>query len=317
MKNVIVTGATGFIGKTLVRQLNNIVEPDGHVIGLSTSTVDLANRNAAFEWFDSKHRSFACDHIFHLAALYKAGGWPIEHPATQFYVNMSINVNMLEAWCRFFPRAKLTTALSYCMYPPHDDPHPETELWGTEPEDYLFSYAMTKKTMLVGQRAYRKEYGLNCTSVVLPTVYGPQDSFAEDSHVMGALIGKFVRASKSGAGFVEVWGDGEQEREFLYVEDAANGIIIAAEKSEVDVFNLGSGKAYSIRKVAELIKQISEFKGEIRYNTNKFVGVRKRLLNVERIRKEIGWVAPTALEQGISETVKWYQAHLEADPITT
>lgn len=311
MKNVIVTGATGFIGKTLVKQLRSIVKPDCCVVSLSTSAVDLANRNAAFDWFDSLHWGFSCDYIFHLAALYKAGGWPVEHPATQFHVNMSINVNILEVWRRFFPSAKLVSVLSYCMYPPHNDPHPETELWGTEPEDYLFSYAMTKKAILIGQRAYRQEYGLKSTSLVLPTVYGPGDSFAEDSHVIGALIGKFVRAVNEGKSAVEVWGGGDQEREFLYVGDAANGIISAAEKSEVEVLNIGTGKAYSIRKIVEVITKASGFTGKILYNDNKFTGVKKRMLDVGRSRKEIGWVAATSLENGIYQTVKWYQAYLE------
>jgi len=313
MKNVIVTGATGFIGRTLVCRLQELVGAEGKVIGLGSSDVDLGNRSAVFDWFDRLHWAFDCDQIFHLAALYKAGGWPVEHPATQFHVNMSININLLEAWARFFPNAKLTSVLSYCMYPPHDQAHPEEELWGTEPEDYLFSYAFTKKAMLIGQRAYREEYNLNCTSVILPTVYGPGDSFAENSHVMGALIGKFVRAAKSGQAAVEVWGDGKQEREFLFVADAVDGMITAAQKSEVDVLNLGTGQAYSIQRIAEIIREASGFIGTIQYNPTRFVGVQKRLLDVNRIRQEIGWLADTSMEQGIANTVQWYQSQLRTE----
>ena len=146
------------------------------------------------------------------------------------------------------------------MYPSHPDPHPEEELYGTEPEDYLFAYAMTKKALLIGQRAYRQECGLKSTSVVLPTVFGPGDSFAETSHVMGALIGKFVRAAQSGAPSVEVWGDGNQEREFLFVGDVADGIIAAAERSELDAVNLGTGRAYRVGDVAHWIKEAAAFR---------------------------------------------------------
>jgi GDP-L-fucose synthase len=310
MKNVIVTGATGFIGRALTCELRKRFAPDIAILEIGSETVDLVNRAATFDWFERRHWTFECDHIFHLAALYKAGDWPVHHPATQFHVNLLINAHLLEAWKRFFPKARLTSVVSYCMYPSHEAPHPESELWGTEPEEYLFSYAMTKKALLIGQRAYRQEFGLDSTSVVLPTVYGPNDSFAENSHVVGALIGKFVRAAASGAPTVEVWGDGSQEREFLFVEDAVDGILAAAQRSAVDVLNLGMGAAASIRAIADLIADAAGFTGEIRYNPTRFVGVKKRLLDVTRIRTELGWSAPHSLEAGIRKTVRWYQERL-------
>lgn len=313
MKNVLVTGATGFVGRALVARLREEVGEEGRVVGLGSRDVDLVDRGATFDWFDRQHWAFDCDHIFHLAALYKAGAWPVDHPATQFHVNMSMNVNVLEAWKRFFPAAKFTSILSYCMYPPHDDSHPESELWGTEPEEYLFAYAMTKKALLTGQKAYRQEYGLRCTSVVLPTIYGPHDSFAEDSHVMGALIGKFVRAQRSGAAEVEIWGTGEQEREFLFVDDAVDGIIAAGRGSLTDVLNIGTGTVCSIREIAEAIRDATGFGGAIRYNPTRFVGVKKRLLDVGRIREELGWQAVTSLQAGIQRTVDWYSARLDAE----
>ena len=311
MKNVIVTGATGFIGRTLVDTIGRRFGLSCNVIALGSKIVDLSCKDETFDWFEKTRLTFDCDHIIHLATLYKAGDWPVKHQATQFHVNMSINVNLLEAWRTFFPNAKMTSILSYCMYPSHSEAHRESEVYGTEPEDYLFAYAFTKKAQLIGQRAYAREHGLRSTSVILPTVYGPGDSFAENSHVVGALIGKFVRAVQSGAAQVEVWGDGTQEREFLYVEDAADGIITAALNSNQDLLNLGTGVAHSVGHIANHIKSASGFEGRIAYNMDRFVGVKRRVLNVSKMRDELGWTAPTGLEDGLLRTVRWYQGSLD------
>jgi GDP-L-fucose synthase len=312
MRNVIVTGATGFLGRTLVRILCERFGPDCVVIALSSAQADLLRRDATFESFERISWTFDCDHIIHLAALYKAGDWPVRHPSTQFHVNMSINVNLLEAWRRFFPKAKLTSILSYSMYPPHNAPHPESEIYGTEPEEYLFAYAFTKKAMLIGQKAYAREHGLRSTSVILPTVYGPGDSFHEDSHVVGALIGKFVQATRAGATTVEVWGDGTQEREFLFVDDAASGIIAAALASNDEALNLGTGLAYSVGDIARRIREAAGFAGEIVFDTRRFVGVKRRVLDVSKMRKTLGWVAPTSIDDGLERTVRWHQAQLRS-----
>jgi len=315
MKNVIVTGGTGFIGRALVAQLKQEVGPGGVVASLGSSSVDLTNNNSTFACFEELAREHSFDHVFHLAALYKAGDWPVNHPATQFYANMSMNVNLLEAWARFMPQARLTSVLSYCMYPSTEEPHAESGLYGTEPEDYLFAYAQTKKALLIAQRAYRQEHNLSCTAVILPTVFGHGDSFAENSHVMGALIGKFVRGAINNVPEVEVWGDGKQEREFLFVDDAADGIIEAAKSLEFDVANLGTGEACSIREIVDHVIRASGFEGRVVNNTSKFVGVRKRVLDVTRIEEAIGWQAKTSLKDGIETTVEWYRERVSDDGV--
>ncbi len=317
MKNVIITGGTGFVGKSLTRMVRARF-PDCEIMALGSRDVDLADRQETFRFFEKARWTNKCDHIIHLAALYKAGDWPVHHQATQFYVNMSINVNVLEAWRTFFPAAKLTSILSYCVYPSHSEPHGEGEIYNSEPEDYLFAYAYTKKCLLIGQKAYAREHGLKSTSVALPTVYGPGDSFLENSHVVGALIGKFVRASQHGAPTVEVWGDGLQEREFLYVDDAADGIIAAALRSNEEFMNLGAGTAHSIRDIAEAIARLSGFNGRIVQNPTKFTGVACRVLNVDLMRERLGWSAQTKLEEGLKRTIAAYRRELggENSPLT-
>jgi GDP-L-fucose synthase len=311
MRNIIVTGASGFIGRTLVKRLQEKVGDAGTVIGVSSKDADLVDRASVFSYFERLHWAFDCDHIFHLAALYKAGGWPVEHPGTQFHVNMGINVNILEAWKRFFPKAKFVSALSYCLYPPGDNAHPESELYGTEPEEYLFSYAFTKKALLIGQRAYQQEFGLTWASGVLPTVYGPGDSFAENSHVMGALIGKFVRAHLQNLPQVEVWGDGNQVREFIYIDDAADALIGLPASVSNQVFNVGTGRSETIRDIAETIKEVVGYKGQIVYNPQKFTGVAKRLMDSSAITNATGWKSGTSLRDGISQTASHYQNQLK------
>ena len=314
MKDVIITGGSGFIGRALAARLRGLVAPGFRVFALSSADADLVNRDSAFSWFERHHWTHEVTHIFHLAALYKAGGWPATHPGTQFHANMAININLLEAWKRFFPKARLANVVSYCMYPDHDRPHPESEMYGTEPEEYLYAYAFTKKALVIGQRAYCQEFGLSAVSLVLPTVYGPDDSFKEDSHVMGALIGKFCRAADAGLDSVEVWGDGTQEREFLHVEDAVDGLLTAADAAKSAVLNLGTGQGISVGAIAELIRQESGYRGETRFNPDRFVGAKRRVLSADLTRKELGWAPRVPLRDGIRKTIDSYRRSVAARP---
>ena len=315
MKSVIVTGGTGFIGSALAERLRSLVPPGEKVFAVGGRDVDLVNRERALEWFERIHWVNEVTHVFHLAAVYKAGGWPATHPGTQFHANMGINLSVLEGWKRFFPKARLTSVVSYCMYPDHDRLHPESELWGTEPEPYLFSYAFTKKALLVGQRAYVQEFGLDAAALVLPTVYGPRDDFSDTSHVMGALIGKFVRAADAGAPEVEVWGTGEQEREFIHVDDVVDGLLeVAGRPGFQETLNLGIGGCERIGDLARTIAALAGFRGKIVFNPNRFVGALRRGLDASRIQRELGWRPKVSLEQGVGSAIAWYRARRGADP---
>lgn len=312
MKSILVTGGTGFIGSSLVSRLRKEMPIDEKVFAPSSSEVDLVNREDSLKWFERLHWLNEVSHIYHLAAIYKAGGWPATHPGTQFHANMQINLNVLEGWKRFFPSARLISVVSYCMYPDHNKPHPEEELWGTEPEPYLFSYAFTKKALLVGQKAYSQEFGLSASSLVLPTVYGKNADFSETSHVIGALIGKFVRACENKEPSVEVWGDGSQIREFIHVSDVVEALIrISDASTKSSVFNLGSERGrISVKDLAETIRDIVQFEGDIIYNSNKFTGAKQRVLDSSKILKEIEWAPKIDLREGLKEVVQHYKNNL-------
>ena len=306
MRDILITGGTGFIGKNLVEELK-IRYPKSKIFYPSSEELDLTDSKKVNSFFKEIKKIAEISNIFHLAALYKAGGWPLEHPATQLYVNQSINTNLFEFAKRYFPNAKLVSSISYCVYPEHDNPHEESEVFGSEPEDYLFAYGFTKKGIVIANRAYREEFSMDCVSAVLPTVYGPGDSIKEDSHVMGALIGKFLKASKINLKSVEVWGDGNQMREFIYVKDVVDGLIfLANNKTKHDMYNLGMNEADSIKNITRILKDLTSFKGEIVYNLNKFTGTKVRVMDSSRIYNELDWSPKFNLRKGIKETINYY-----------
>lgn len=309
MKSVIVTGGTGFIGRSLVNRLRERLAPGEEILAPGSSDVDLVNRERALEWFERLHWMHDVSHIFHLAAVYRAGGWPETHPGTQFHANMQINLSVLEGWKRFFPKARLTSVVSYCMYPDHGGPHTEAELWGTEPEPYLFAYAFTKKALLIGQKAYCREFGLEASALVLPTVYGPGGNFSETSHVIGALIGKFAGAVEAGEDSVEVWGDGRQEREFIHVRDVVEGLLLVATSPiRSEVLNLGTSRATSIRELVDIIRTCVGFEGDVQYLQDRFIGALKRVLDSGEILRTTSWRPRVELEDGVREVVNWYRS---------
>jgi len=198
-----------------------------------------------------------------------------------------------------------------CSYPKHTPaPFREEDLWNGYPEETNAPYGVAKKALLVGAQAYREQYGLNAITLLPVNLYGPRDNFdLETSHVIPAMIRKFVEANERGDRQVVLWGDGSPTREFLYVEDAADGVVLAAEKYErAEPMNLGTGTDISIRELAETVRRHTGYEGEIVWDATRPNGQPRRRLDITRAQREIGFVAPTPFEEGLRRTVEWFVA---------
>jgi len=202
-----------------------------------------------------------------------------------------------------------------CSYPGHlENLLAEEHFWDGPPHETVWNYGLTKKMMSVQGWAYKKQYGLDSIHLILTNLYGPGDSFNPDrSHVAAALVRKFVEATLDGRTSVEVWGTGRPVREFLYVEDCADAILLATERYEdLTPMNIASGAGISIRDLALLIKELAGFTGDIQWNTDKPDGQMVKILDATRMTRELGWTAPTTLREGLAKTIAWYRANKAA-----
>jgi GDP-L-fucose synthase len=246
--------------------------------------------------------------VIHLAAVVGGIGFNQAHPGLLFYENLMMGIQMME-YGRRSEVTKFVAVGTVCAYPKLTPlPFKEEDLWSGYPEETNAPYGLAKKMLLVQAQAYRQEYGFNAIYLVPVNLYGPRDNFeAERSHVIPALISKFLAAKESQRNSVTVWGDGTATREFLYVEDAAEGILLAAEHyNDPDPINLGTGKEISIRDLAEKIRQLTAFEGEILWDRTKPNGQPRRCLDVTRAREKFGFQAKTTLEAGLKKTIAWY-----------
>jgi GDP-L-fucose synthase len=247
--------------------------------------------------------------VLHLAARVGGIGANRDNPGKFFYDNLMMGVQLLDA-CRRGGVAKFVGLGTICAYPKHAPvPFREDDLWNGYPEETNAPYGLAKKMLLVQSQAYREQYGFNSVVVFPVNLYGPRDNFDLDtSHVIPALIHKIDRALRDGARTVELWGDGSPTREFLYVEDAADGILAACERYDSsEPVNLGSGREIAIRDLARLIADRIGFRGEFVYDTSKPNGQPRRQLSVERARARLGWEAKTTLEDGLERTIAWWR----------
>jgi len=250
------------------------------------------------------------DVVIHLAAHVGGIGANRLHPAEFFYDNLMMSTELMhQSWKRGVE--KYTALGTVCAYPKFTPvPFKEDDIWNGYPEETNAPYGLAKKMQLVQAQAYRQQYGFNAIFLLPVNLYGPRDNFdLESSHVIPALIRKFLEAKDAGVSEVEVWGDGSPTREFLYVEDAAEGILLATERyNGSDPVNLGSGYEISIKHLAELIQRLTGYDGKLVWNTSKPNGQPRRGLDTTRAEKYFGFKASVSFEEGLRRTIDWYRA---------
>jgi GDP-L-fucose synthase len=304
-KRVCVTGGAGFLGSFVTAKLHE--RGTAEVFIPTIEKYDLVQAGSIRHMLDDSKP----DIIIHLAAQVGGIGANREHPAEFFYNNLMMGVQLMhEAWLRGVE--KFVALGTICAYPKFTPiPFMEENLWDGYPEETNAPYGLAKKMLLVQSQSYRQQYGYNSIFLMPVNLYGPRDNFHRaSSHVIPALIRKCLEAIESGADSIEVWGDGSPTREFLYVEDAAEGILLASEKyNSSEPVNLGSGMEISIKDLVELIARLTGFSGQIKWDTSKPNGQPRRRLSVERAEREFGFRAQVNFEEGLRRTIDWYRDH--------
>ena len=296
-----VTGGAGFLGKAVGHSL---VERGADVRVVRSAEHDLRDADACREALADSQV------VIHLAARVGGIGFNRRNPAPLAYDNLTMGTNVFEQ-SRQLGVEKLVCACSVCAYPKHTPvPFSEDDLWIGYPEESNAPYGLAKKMLLVLSDAYRRQYGFDSCAPVVANLYGPNDNYdLEDSHVIAAMIRKFVEAVDEGTGEVELWGTGNPTREFLYVDDAARALILAAEHLDTaEPVNVGTGRETSIRDLAETIARLTGFDGELRWDSSRPDGQPSRYLDVSRARELMGYEAEVALEEGLERTIEAFRA---------
>lgn len=302
---VCVTGGAGFLGKVVVRKLRERGVKDVFIPNIED--YDLVK----LEDIDRMLKDADANMIIHLAAQVGGIGANREHPAEFFYNNLMMGVQLMHrAWETGVE--KFVAIGTICAYPKFSPvPFNEANLWDGYPEETNAPYGLAKKMLLVQAQSYRQQYGYNAIFLLPVNLYGPGDNFnPKSSHVIPALIRKCIEANETGLEEIEVWGDGSPTREFLYVEDAAEGILLATEKyNGPEPVNLGSGYEISIKNLVELIAKLTEYKGRQMWDKSKPNGQPRRALDTDRARNYFGFQAKMGFEEGLKNTIEWYRAN--------
>jgi GDP-L-fucose synthase len=301
--NVVVTGGGGFLGSHLVERLR--ARGDDPFVA-RRADYDLTRWDDAERLF----RDAKPELVFHLAAEVGGIGANRANPGRYWYANLIMGAHVLEL-AREHAVGKVVVAGTVCAYPKFTPvPFHEDDLWTGYPEETNAPYGVAKKSILVGAQAYREQYGLDAIFLLPANLYGPRDNFhPTNAHVIPDLIRKMVVSPDE----VVLWGDGSPTREFLYVEDAADGLMLAAERYDgAEPVNLGTGAEISIRELAELVADLTGFDGEIRWDTSMPNGQPRRALDTSRARELLGFEARTTLRDGLARTIDWYRANAPA-----
>jgi len=302
-KRITITGGKGFLGTHLVRRLRK--ERDCKSVFIADlPEYDLRSSEEIKRMFDEQKPNV----VIHLAAVVGGIGANRENPGKFFYDNTVMGIQLMhEAHLRNIE--KFVALGTICCYPKFTPvPFKEENLWDGYPEETNAPYGLAKKMLLVQAQAYRRQYGFNAIFLMPVNLYGPGDNFdPKSSHVIPALIKKCIDAIECGDDHIVVWGTGKASREFLYVEDAAEAIILAAEKyNKPDPVNIGAGFEIKIKDLVELITKFTMFKGKITWDTSKPDGQPRRMLDTSRAYQEFGFKAKTSFEEGLKKTIDWY-----------
>lgn len=304
-KRVVVTGGAGFLGGYVIDKLKqrgcqNILVP-------LINDYDLVKAGDIVRMYEDMRP----DIVIHLAAVVGGIGANLEHPGEFFYKNLMMGVQLIEQG-RLFGLEKFVAIGTICAYPKFTPvPFKEDDLWVGYPEETNAPYGLAKKMLLVQSQAYRQEYGFNSIFLLPVNLYGPNDNFdSASSHVIPALIKKCVDAIDSGDDYIDCWGTGSASREFIYADNAAEGIVLAAEKyNGPEPINIGAGFEITIKDLVDKIVKLTGFKGEVRWDSSKPDGQPRRMLDVSRAKELFGFEAKTDFDAGLKATIDWYRAN--------
>jgi GDP-L-fucose synthase len=302
-RRVVVTGGAGFLGRALCARLER--EGPAEIFVPRRKNYDLCDRSAVRNLMRDQRPEV----MVHLAAVVGGIGANRLHPGLFFYENTLMGVQLMEE-ARLAGVTKFVGLGTICSYPKFTPvPFKEEDLWSGYPEETNAPYGLAKKMLLVQAQAYRQEYGFNAITLLPVNLYGPHDNFdPESSHVIPALIRKAIEARNARREFIEAWGTGSASREFLYVDDAADGIVKATlAYNKPDPVNLGSGREITIKDLTELVCDLVGFKGTIRWDPTKPDGQPRRCLDTRRAREEFGFTATTPFREGLKNTIAWYE----------